>query len=62
MEKSRYEQLSRNLDESLTDKEVQDGWRFCCEWDGLLIHSSHPEAECCRCLRDERAEYRYQGK
>jgi hypothetical protein len=36
--------------QGLTDREFANGWHFCFEWDGLLIHPSWPEAECCRCI------------
>ena len=52
MDLNRYVQLTRTHEANLTEKEVKDGWHFCCEWDGMLIHSSHPEAECCYCLRE----------
>lgn len=51
----RYEQLmasacSDEPEYALTEKEQAEGWHFCwAEWDGLLIHPSHPEAECCTC-------------
>lgn len=34
----------------LNAAEIIDGWHFCWEWDGLLIHPSHPEAETCQCI------------
>lgn len=33
----------------LTDTEKADGWHFCNDWDGMLIHPSDKEAECCTC-------------
>jgi hypothetical protein len=33
----------------LTDVECADGWHLCAEWDGMLIHPTWPEAECCTC-------------
>ena len=52
MNKKRFEQLISSPFGKLTKQEVKDGWHFCCEWDGMLIHSSHPEAECCYCFRE----------
>jgi hypothetical protein len=52
MTKERYRELQRNMESRLTPQEQNDGWIFCnCEWDGMLIHKSDPEAECCSCLR-----------
>lgn len=28
---------------------MRDGWHFCCEWNGLLIHPTHPEFDACTC-------------
>jgi hypothetical protein len=33
---------------TLTDEEQLE-WHFCWDWDGLLIHKSSPEFECCSC-------------
>jgi hypothetical protein len=35
--------------ETLTKEEAEEGWHFCWDWDGLLIHKDDPEAECCTC-------------
>lgn len=43
----RYRKLMSG--ESLTPEEIADGWHFCCEWDGLLIHPSWREARVCAC-------------
>lgn len=40
-------------EERLTQEEMNEGWVFCCEWDGLLIHKTDREAECCSYLKDE---------
>lgn len=45
MTKERYFVIINNLDENLTEKEINDGWFFSDEFDGLLIHESWPEAE-----------------
>lgn len=50
----RYYELERDLNLKLTAEEVEAGWHFCnAEWDGMLIHESWPEAECCSCLKEE---------
>lgn len=55
MSDERYEDLERNhLTAKLTPEEITSGYRFCCEWDLLLIHGSHEEAKACFCLRDWR--------
>lgn len=37
---------------TLTDDEIEQGYVFCCEWDGMLINKNDPEAECCHCLKE----------
>lgn len=54
MEGERYYELMKDQTKELTPLEVSQGYRFCCEWDGLLIHASHPEADCCGCLKEFR--------
>jgi hypothetical protein len=34
---------------SLNPHEKADGWHFCLEWDGMLVHPDDPEAQCCLC-------------
>lgn len=51
MATERYNSLMRNPQAKLTSEEVNQGYRFCCEWDGLLIHHTHPEAMSCSCLK-----------
>lgn len=58
MSRERHMYLEKHHNAKLTPEEVDAGYRFCCEWDGLLIHASHPEAECCMCLR----EWRYANR
>ena len=40
-----------NGDESimLTAEEIANGWHWCDEWDGLLIHTDDREFEHCNC-------------
>jgi len=52
MSHHRYFALSHE-DAELTPAEFAAGWHFCWEWDGLLIHPSHPEAACCTCTLTE---------
>ena len=38
----------------LSDDEIADGWHFCHDWDGLLIHPECPEYESCACLGQDK--------
>lgn len=49
MTPERHRELEGNLQLRLTPEEVAEGWHFCVEWDGMLIHKDWPEAECCTC-------------
>ena len=42
-------QLERDQTLRLTDDEVEAGYHFCIEWDGMLIHTTDKEFECCTC-------------
>ena len=46
-----YKELMSNDHYGLTDQEVIDGWHFCNESDGLLIHESWREFEVCHCFK-----------
>jgi len=47
MKKSRYIQLDKDVELHLTAEEIKEGWHFCMEWDGLLIHETWVEHEAC---------------
>lgn len=49
MEEKRYNQLMRSND-PLTDAEIEEGWHFCGEFDGLLVGPHMHELNFCRCL------------
>jgi hypothetical protein len=49
MTRERYDYLNRTMESRLTPEEVAAGWHFCLDWDGMLIHKTWPEAECCAC-------------
>lgn len=53
MTDKRYHQLMDSAAECLTPAERRAGWHFCNEWDGMLIHPSHLEADCCNCISKE---------
>lgn len=41
--------LERDPEAKLTEEQLKDGWHFCNEWDGMLIHITQPEYEACLC-------------
>ena len=53
MSQERWDYLMKPFDgdESvmLTAQELADGWHWCDEWDGLLIHVDDREFEHCKC-------------
>jgi hypothetical protein len=53
MTKERWLELMQPYAENdginLTAEEVEAGWHWCDEWDGLLIHVDDVEFEACRC-------------
>lgn len=50
MSKRRYYDIERGAAE-LSQTEILDGWHFCDDWDGMLIHPKSPEGEACTCPR-----------
>ena len=50
----RYSLLMSNEKERLTQEEMDDGWHWCWEMDGLLVNTKTPEFEflkdCCKCI------------
>jgi hypothetical protein len=49
MTSKRHKELMANQDLCLTPEEIAEGWHFCWDWDGLLIHKDDREAEICSC-------------
>lgn len=49
MSDERWHLLMKNDDEQLTDDEIEEGWHFCWDWDGLLIGPGMGEMERCTC-------------
>ena len=47
--KERYNQLMNDPSEKLTLEEIKEGWHFCNDWDGLLIHKNDQEFDVCNC-------------
>lgn len=48
IDRFRYDCLMKN-ECRLTQAEIEEGWHFCPEWDGLLIHPNDKETEACTC-------------
>lgn len=46
MTSERYDELLNNLELSLTAEEIQEGWHFCNEFDGLLVKGDPKEPIC----------------
>ena len=49
MNKKRYQDLMENPLWTLTKEEELEGYHFCGDWDGRLIHKSWPAISKCSC-------------
>jgi hypothetical protein len=49
MTDQRYNELMSEKDVEITDKEFNDGWHFCIDWDGQLIGPGMHSMQFCRC-------------
>lgn len=49
MDIERYKYLVTSKEGVITLDELQHGWHFCFDWDGMLIHPNDPEFEYCTC-------------
>jgi len=49
MDAQRHRTLERDPTTELTAAEVEAGWHFCLDWDGMLIHEDDDEFKCCSC-------------
>lgn len=58
MTNGRWKQLSEDDSLKLTPEEINDGWHFCLEFDGLLIGPDMGELHACRCLPKEHPVYK----
>jgi hypothetical protein len=58
MNLERQKFLSTHAEAYLTDAERDEGWHFCYDWDGMLIHTSDVEFEACQCSFKARMEER----
>lgn len=63
MKEERRRQLELDPNAKLTQEEIDAGWFFCCDWDGMLMHKTSYEAQnCCSCIASERTEEEKQKK
>jgi hypothetical protein len=46
MSKERYAELDK-VGEGLTEEELEAGWHFCPDWDGMLVGPGMQEAKVC---------------
>lgn len=56
MNSYRYDELMLGVS-NLTVEEINKGWHFCCEWDGLLIGPDDEEITVCSCFESEHSLY-----
>lgn len=50
MTKERWSEIQKDQELKLTEQEINDGWHFCPEWDGLLVNSNDEEGEGAACI------------
>lgn len=53
MTKERWAVLSYGNDVPLTIEEIDAGWHWCADWDGLLVGPGMGEQDCCLCFEPE---------
>ena len=51
MTNDRYRALERNTALMLTQAEIDEGWHFCIDWDGMLIGPGMTAVEGCQCQK-----------
>lgn len=49
----RFHELENDWSLRLTKEEVAEGWHWCDDWDGLLIHPTMKEADACLCFKEK---------
>jgi hypothetical protein len=49
MSKERWTNLEEDQELKLTEAEINDGWHFCPDWDGLLVNRNDKEGEGIAC-------------
>lgn len=59
MTSERYADLSTSYhgEFKLTESEIENGWHWCNEFDGLLVGPDMSELNCCSCLPPEHKVY-----
>lgn len=50
-------ELTFNPELRMTKEEVEQGYVFCCEWDGLVIGPEDPEYQVCLCKNKDARAY-----
>jgi len=50
MRQERHDALMFNVNLDLTQSEQDEGWHFCCDYDGLLSNKSDEDNEPCQCF------------
>lgn len=45
----RLHELLTDWNARITPEEAAEGWHFCDDWDGLLVHPTMQEYEACGC-------------
>lgn len=58
MTDERWLQLVISNTEQLTQEELDEGWHFCCDWDGLLVGPGMGERRACSCRQWKEMEDR----
>ena len=56
MTDERWRALMKDDRLPLSREEIEEGWHFCYDWDGLLIGPGMGELEQCRCNRGRKDE------
>jgi hypothetical protein len=56
MTEERYKQIEENFDARLTKEEMDEGWHFCYEFDGLLVKGDPKEEYCGKACIDWNGE------
>lgn len=54
MTDKRWRQVMKNENENLTQDELERGYHFCYDWDGLLVGPCMGEFRYCNCFDDDR--------
>lgn len=58
MTPERWKRLMRSDDENLRVDEIELGWHWCAEFDGLLVGPGMGELGCCKCLAKDHPVYK----